>query len=264
MLAAAPAAAARDILERAFLASEVGTGLMTGYYEPVLRGSLRPTALYATPLLALPTATVTLPSRAEIEAGALAGQGLELVWVDSAVDAFFLHIQGSGRVRLPDGGLLRLGYAGQNGHRYFAIGRALIQRGAISREAMSMQAIRAWLDAAGPAAARSLMQQNPSYIFFRVLQGLGADEGPPGTMGVPLTPLRSVAVDTAFIPMGAPLFLAGAAPAPRLVVAQDTGGAIRGAGRVDLFWGWGDAAGARAGLLNQPARVFLLRPRPPG
>ena len=225
------------------------------------------------------------PSRAEIDDGVLAGHGLELAWVDSAVDAFFLHIQGSGRVVLPDGTLLRLGYAAQNGHPYRAIGRILIERGEMRREGMSMQGIRAWLAAAPPEAAQGLMRANASYIFFRLVEGLRPEDGPIGAMGVPLTPLRSVAVDPAFVPMGAPLFLASpvpptpsppperararpqpvepAGPLPRLVVAQDTGGAIRGAGRSDLFWGWDAESGLRAGGTFQPARMFLLRPRLP-
>ena len=359
----------REFFEQGFTVTEIGTGTMTGYYEPTLRGELAATDAFTTPLLAVPPrdwarrspatptqseaawavtqgqpqlaaaeaspellevnaldrlvpgaadATPPVPSasvdpagteltelpamhpappvateqavappvapapgrratrstpavvprgppfppRGEIEDGALAGRGLELAWVDSAVDAFFLHIQGSGRVVLPDGRLLRIGYAAQNGHPYRGIGRVLIERGAIRRDEMSMQAIRAWLAAAPLEVARDLMRLNASYIFFRLVEGLRPEDGPIGAMGVSLTPLRSVAIDPAFVPMGAPLFLAGAAPLPRLVVAQDTGGAIRGPGRVDLFWGWDAASGLHAGGTYQPARMFLLRPRP--
>ncbi len=254
-------AALRRLLAVHLEARDHGTGTLTGYFEPVLRGSLQPGQPYSVPLLALPAEPGPHPSRAAIEAGALAGRGLELVWVDDAVDAFFLHIQGSGRVVLDDGRVLRLGYAGQNGQPYFAIGRLLIQRGEIDRAAMSMQAIQAWLRRAGPAAAAEVMRANPSYIFFRVLDGLADEEGPPGTMGVGLTPLRSVAVDLAHVPLGAPVFLVSEGVGPRLVVAQDTGGAIRGRARADLFWGWGEEAGQRAGGLNQPARMFVLVPR---
>ena len=207
-----------------------------------------------------------MPDRAAIEAGALAGLGLELAWVDDPVDAFFLHVQGSGRLRLHDGRLLRLGYAGQNGHPYRAVGRPLIDSGAIPREAMSMQAIRAWLATAPPGEAAALMRHNPSYVFFRVLDGLAPGEGPPGALGVPLTPGRSLAVDPAFVPFGAPVFAAtrdplDGAPMRRLLHAQDTGGAIRGPARGDLFWGWGEAAAARAGLMREAAELFVLVPR---
>ena len=185
-----------------------------------------------------------LPDRAAIEAGALDGLAPHLAYADP-VEAFFLQIQGSGRVLLPDGGLLRLGHAGQNGHPYRAIGRLLIERGAVAREAMSMQAIRAWLAAAPAEQAAALLRENPSYVFFRRMEALRPDEGPPGTLRVPLTPGRSLAVDAAFIPLGAPVWLVtrdplDGTPIRRLVHAQDTGGAIRGAARGDLFW-----AGAR-------------------
>ena len=242
---------------------------MTGYYEPELRGAEYAAGAFQVPLHALPPSTLVdgaWPDRATVEAGALAGLGLELAWVDDPVDAFFLHIQGSGRVRLHDGRLLRLGYAGQNGHSYRAIGRTLIDSGAIPRERMSMQAIRGWLATAAPGAAAEVMRGNPSYVFFRVLDGLAPGQGAPGALGVPLTPGRSLAVDPAFIPFGAPVFVetrdpVDGAPIRRLLHAQDTGGAIRGPARGDLFWGWGEAAAARAGLMREAAEVFVLVPR---
>ena len=259
---------ARDFFERRFRAFAAGTGLMTGYYEPELRGAEYPVGAFQVPLHAPPPSPFeeALPDRAAIEAGALAGRGLELVWVDDPVDAFFLHIQGSGRLRLHDGRTLRLGYAGQNGHPYRAIGRVLLESGAIPRERMSMQAIRAWLAAARPGEATALLRHNPSYVFFRVLDGLRPEEGPPGALGVPLTPGRSLAVDPAFIPYGAPVFAAtrdplDGAPIRRLLHAQDTGGAIRGPARGDLFWGWGEAAAALAGPMREAAEVFVLVPR---
>ncbi len=251
----------RTTLEEHFLATDHGTNTLTGYFEPTLRGRREPDEHHTTPLLAQPAQPRPLPSRAAIEAGALSGQGLELVWVDSEMDAFFLHIQGSGRVLLDDGSLLRLGYAAQNGHPYLAVGRLLIQRGEIPREAMSMQAIQAWMRRVAPNDARALMHANPSYIFFRPIPGLQPHEGPLGALGVPLTPLRSIAVDREHVPLGAPVFLLGTEPAPRLVVAQDTGGAIRGRGRGDFFWGWSEEAADRAGRMNQPARMFVLTPR---
>jgi membrane-bound lytic murein transglycosylase A len=169
-------------------------------------------------------------------------------------------------VRLHDGRLLRVGYAGSNGHPYRAVGRPLLESGAVPRERMSMQAIRAWLAAAGPGDAAALLRHNPSYVFFRVLEGLPPGQGAPGALGVPLTAGRSLAVDSAFIPFGAPVFAVtrdpvDGKPIRRLLHAQDTGGAIRGPARGDLFWGWGEAAAARAGLMREAAEVFVLVPR---
>ena len=171
---------------------------------------------------------------------------------------------------MPGGEVLRVGFAGQNGRAYVPIGRLLIERGEIPREQMSMQALRAWLAGAGQDRALELMRANPSYVFFRRVEGLALDQGPIGALGVPLTPQRSVAVDRAFIPLGVPLFVTvrdpaarrDAPPAGRLVVAQDTGGAIRGPARTDFFWGWGPEAGERAGRMRDEAEVFVLLPRP--
>jgi membrane-bound lytic murein transglycosylase A len=288
--------ATRNAVVRAFLEDHfepfaAGTGVMTGYYEPTLRGSVQPDEAFRTPLLARPPELLEQPApgdglrrrygvlvdgkfepfhdRAAIDTGALAGRGLELVWVDDPADAFFLHIQGSGRVVLPDGRLLRVGYAGQNGRSYVPIGRVLIERGELTRDQMSMQAIRAWLAGAGHERATELLRFNPSYIFFRVVENLAPDQGPIGALGVPLTPRRSVAVDRSFIPLGTPLFVTvrdpmarrDAPPTGRLVVAQDTGGAIRGPARTDFFWGWGNEAAERAGRMRDDAEVFVLLPR---
>jgi membrane-bound lytic murein transglycosylase A len=236
-------------------------GLFTGYYEPILAGSTRPSARYSVPLYRPPSAGMRKMSRAEIVAGGLAGRGLELLWVDDPVDAFFLQIQGSGRVQLEDGRVVRLGYAGQNGFSYFPIGRELIRRGEVAPEDMSMQAIRAWLQA-NPDEAPSLMNMNPSYVFFRVLDG----DGPIGAHGVPLTAGRSLAVDPSFIPYGVPVWLDSKDPAlgqplRRLLVAQDTGGAIKGPLRGDVFWGAGGDAEIRAGLMKEAGRYYLLLPK---
>ncbi|MDX1643609.1 MAG: MltA domain-containing protein [Thermoanaerobaculia bacterium] len=289
-------AALRQALERYFTpwavrSGQRAEGLFTGYYEPLLDGSRQRSERFDVPLYRKPDDIVEIDlerfhdrfegqtisgrltadsfepyyERAEITAGALAGRGLELVWVDDAVEAFFLHIQGSGRVRLAEGGEMRVGYAGQNGRPYYAIGRELVARGAMTLEEVSLQSIRAWL-AEHPSEAHAVMAVNPSYIFFRELDG----EGPIGSLGVPLTPRRSLAVDATHLPLGAPLWLdatapradgSGDAPLRRLMVAQDTGGAIRGAVRGDVFWGHGAAAEAIAGRMKHPGRLWVLLPR---
>lgn len=295
-LASVPAgddAAARAWFEewfRPWLAGNNGEpeGLFTGYYEAELRGSRTRQGPYQTPLRKRPDDLVMVDlsefrphlkgeriagrvvdgrlrpfeDRKAIEGGALDGKGLELVWVDDPVDAFFLHIQGSGRVMLDDGTELRVGYDGQNGHPYVAIGRELVARGALTREEVSMQTIRAWLDA-NPAEVREMLWANPSYVFFRPLEG----EGPIGGQGVPLTPGRSIAVDRSWVAYGTPLWLDaedpldGTARLRRLMVAQDTGGAIRGPVRGDFFWGHGADAELRAGKMKSKGRYWLLIPR---
>jgi membrane-bound lytic murein transglycosylase A len=286
-------AAARRFFETAFqpfrLANNAeGAGLFTGYYEAELRGSRRREGPFTTPLLKRPPDLVMVElglfrpawrgeriagrvesgqlkpyaSRAEIERGALAQRNLELFWVDDPVDAFFVQIQGSGRIRLSDGSTVRIGYDGQNGQSYVPIGRLLAERGELPRDAVSMQTIRAWL-AAHPDAAAALMNQNPSYVFFREMSG----DGPIGAQGVVLTAGRSLAVDRAFLPLGVPLWLdledAGEENGRlrRLVLAQDTGGAIRGPVRGDLYWGFGPQAAERAGTMKDRGTYYLLLPR---
>ena len=272
-------------------------GLFTGYYEPLLRGARQRGGRYTVPIHGLPADLVTVelglfasdldgrritgrvadgaltpyPGRAAIGAGALEGRVPAIAWVDDPVDAFFLHVQGSGRIALAGGGELRVGYAGSNGRAYVSIGRALIERGAIARDDVSLQSIRAWL-AAHPDEAAGVLALNPSYVFFRVLDGaMDDEEGPLGSQGVALTPGRSLAVDRRFLPLGAPLWLDIMAPAAetgspdrrlrRLVVAQDTGGAIRGPLRGDLFWGFGAEAESVAGRMKHRGRYYLLLPR---
>lgn len=291
------APAARRFFENHFQAHMLSydgtrTGLLTGYYEPLLHGSFEQSERYSIPLYRRPPEVVTvdlgafrpelegrriagavrdgrlhpLPTRGQIVSGAYAGRGLELLWVDDPVDAFFLQIQGSGRVRLPDGGTVRVGYAGPNGHPYTAIGRILVERGALTAEEVSMQTIRRWL-AAHPEQARAVMARNASYVFFRILQG----QGPIGSQGVVLTAGRSLAVDASRMPLGLPVFVAGSHPDPadpeqsrrleRLMVAQDTGGAITGALRADVFWGFGETAAAIAGHMRHDGRFWVLLPR---
>lgn len=286
--------AARGLIERHFTPfaaadNDAPIGLFTGYYEPELRGSITKDGRYTVPLYGRPADLITVDlglfrpewrgqhvagrvdgsslrpyaTRAEIEAGALAQRANPVVWVDDAVDAFFLHIQGSGRVVLEDGRMLRVGYAAQNGHPYVAIGRELVARGAMAREDVSMQSIRAWLKA-HPAEMAAVMNANPSYVFFRPLDG----DGPFGSEGVVLTPGRSLAVDRNFLALGLPIWLDvedpldRTTPLRRLVVAQDTGGAIRGPVRGDLFWGHGAEAAERAGRMRSQGRYWLLVPNP--
>ena len=263
------------------------TGLFTGYYEAGLRGSKVKSAKYSTPIYKRPEELVLVnlgefkdiwngkrlagrlengklvpyASRKEIEKGYLSGRGLELVWVDDAADAFFLHIQGSGRVSFEDGSSLRIGYDGHNGHDYTSIGRVLIDRGEVEREKMSLQAIREWM-VQHPDQANALMDENASYIFFKELKGAG----PIGAQGVALTPGRSLAVDRRFMSLGVPIFLYAFTdpvdhkPIARMMVAQDTGGAIKGVIRGDIFWGFGEEARERAGKMKEEGSYFAFLP----
>ena len=303
--AAAPSVAARDdagartFFEAQFTPYRVITadgsdvGRVTGYYEPLLKGSRVRTDRYRYPLYESPDDLLSVElgeifpalknervrgrldgkrvvpywSRAEIEAGKASLSGRALAWVDDPVEAFFLQIQGSGRVELPDRSTVRIGYADQNGYPYRSIGRVLIERGELTLETASMQGIKTW-GRQHPDQLPSLLDENPSYVFFREVAAdptTGID-GPIGALGVPLAAGRVIAVDPRFLPLGAPLFLATTqplsnAPLQRLVLAQDTGGAIRGALRADFFWGTGDDAGRNAGRMNQSGRMWLLWPR---
>jgi membrane-bound lytic murein transglycosylase A len=211
-------------------------------------------------------ALIPFADRKAIDQGALAGRKLEIVWVDDPVEAFFLQVQGSGRVELAEGGEMRVGYAAQNGRPYTSIGRALIQSRALNPETVSLQTIRAWLEA-HPDRIDEVLEKDASYVFFREVKG----EGPMGAEGVPLTPGRSMAVDLNYLPLGVPLWLSGGMPAPRegqpdrklhrLLVAQDTGGAIRGPVRGDLFWGFGPEAEALAGRMKHRGKLWVLLPK---
>lgn len=251
-------------------------GLYTGYYESELRGSLKPSDQYPYPLYKRPSDLVkkdnqygrkTLFSfephhdRTAIDKGALKGKNLELLWVDSDVDAFFLHVQGSGRVRLSDGRHIRVGYDGANGHPYTSIGKILIEKGEVSKEDMSMQAIRKWIQE-NPYKGKKLMQENASYVFFKLLE----DQGAIGAQGIPVSTGRSLAVDKKYIPYGVPIWLDATHPdnkvnVQRLVVAQDTGGAIKGPLRGDVFWGFSPLAAKIAGHMKAKGRKHLLLPK---
>ena len=268
-------------------------GLYTGYFDPEVSGNRTPGGSFRTPLLGRPGDLVQVDlgdftedlkgrsiagrvqdgrlqpyyDRSQIESGVLGRRRLELVWLADPIDAFMLQIQGSGRVDLPGGKVIRVTYAGQNGRPYVPIGRVLADRGQIPLDQVSLQSIRAWL-VAHPKQAAEVMNQNPSFVFFREVDDLRPDQGPPGALGMPLTPGRSVAVDRAYIPLGAPLFIATTdpltgEPLQRLMLAQDLGGAIRGPVRADIFFGWGKDAEERAGRMRQPGTEYLLLPRPP-
>ena len=264
-------------------------GLITGYYEPRLTGSRIRTERFRYPLYAVPDDMLTIDlseiypqlrglrlrgrlqgrhvvpyyNRAEIDDGKAALQGRELFWVEDAVDLFFLQIQGSGRIELPDGSLVKVGYAEQNGHPYISIGKKLVEMGELKLEEASMQGIKNWAQRY-PEKLGALLAKNPSYVFFRELpNGLPA---PLGALGVPLTEAYSIAVDPRTVPLGAPVFLSTtypdtSEPLNRLMLAQDTGGAIKGAVRADFFWGFGEQAGAQAGRMRQTGQMWVLFPK---
>lgn len=263
-------------------------GLVTGYYEPLLRGSRVKAKGFEQPLRGVPDDLLTIDlsavfpelkdkrvrgrlqgnkvvpywSRAEIVARGDKLPGKTLLYVDDAVELFFLQVQGSGRVRLADGSLVRVNYADQNGHPYQSIGRVLVERGELKLEEASMQGIQAWARN-NPARLDALLNTNPSYVFFREMPS--SEGGPVGALGVPLTAERSIAVDPRSVPLGAPVFLATtrpntSQPLNRLVMAQDTGGAIKGAVRADFFWGFGKEAGEQAGRMKQAGRMWVLLP----
>ncbi|MFY9824631.1 MAG: MltA domain-containing protein [Thermoanaerobaculia bacterium] len=290
-------AAARRFFETSFRPwsarnHRIPVGLFTGYYEAFLQGCRTRHGKFTVPIYARPPELVMVdlgrfrdslkgqriaglevkgellpyPDRKAIDAGALAGRKLEIAWVSDPVGAFFLEVQGSGRIRLEDGRELRVGYAAQNGHPYTAIGRELIARHALTAKEVSLQTIRSWLEA-HPDQAREVMERNASYVFFQTTHG----DAPLGAQGTPLTAGRSLAVDLAFHSLGTPVWLVSNSPSPkpgepdrklrRLLVAQDTGGAIRGPIRGDVFWGFGPDAEAIAGRMKNRGKMWLLLPK---
>lgn len=264
------------------------SGLITGYYEPLLYGSRSRSPRYRYPVYGMPDDLLVINlgelypelknmrlrgrldgrrvvpyfNRAQIESGAAPVAGKEIAWVEDAVELFFLQIQGSGRIRLDSGETVMLGYADQNGHPYRSLGRLLIDRGELPLERTSMQGIKAWAKQ-HPEKRQEALNYNARYVFFREMP---ADlPGPLGALGVPLTARRSIAVDARYLPLGAPVFLATTLPNSRqplnsLMLAQDTGGAIRGAVRADFFWGFGDEAAALAGRMRQSGKMWVLLP----
>lgn len=275
----APGAAASFFQTRfAWLKVGDGAAFATGYYEPEIRGSRTRQPGYDVPVYGPPADLVkciradgisgrgmidpagqciAFPDRAAIDDGALANRGLEIAWAADPVDLFFLEVQGSGRLMLPDGGVMRIGYAAQNGRDYVAIGRLLRQRNLLPTGGATMQGIVDWIRV-HPAEGRALMRENPSFVFFREVIGAG----PLGSLNVPVSPRASVAADPKFVPLGAPIFLELDRPeANGLWIAQDVGGAIKGANRVDTFWGAGAAAKTTAGGMSASGRAWVLVPR---
>ncbi|MGB5282432.1 MAG: MltA domain-containing protein, partial [Arenicellales bacterium] len=266
-----------------------GNGLVTGYYEPLLKGSLAPDDQYQYPLYARPedllridlaevypelskmrlrgrvvgNKVVAYHDRKAIDREDSPLTGKELVWIDDPVAVFFLHVQGSGRIQLKDGSMMAVGYADQNGQPYSSIGKILIERGEIEREDISLFTIRKWLQQ-NPEQAQALLEENRSYVFFQMRQN--AKENPRGSLNIPLTPSRSIAVDPSNIPLGSPVWLDTSYPGEpdhtlqRLTFAQDTGGAIKGYARADMFWGNGEMAEKLAGEMKQQARLYVLMP----
>ena len=286
---------AREFFERWLAPHQLVTsdgqdsGLVTGYYEPLLFGSRKPSvrfrfAIYGVPddMLSIDLSSVypelktyrlrgrvngnkIVPyfNRADIEAGRAPLQGREILWVDDTVDLFFLQVQGSGRVQLVNGDIVRVGYADQNGHPYVSIGRKLVEQGELKLEQASMQGIKQW-GINNPDKLNALLNHNASYVFFRELPP--SPGGPPGSLGLPLTSGRSLAVDPRAVALGSPVYLAttwpnSTQPLNRLMLAQDTGGAIKGAIRADFFWGFGDEAAQHAGSMRQSGRMWVLLPR---
>jgi membrane-bound lytic murein transglycosylase A len=261
---------ARSYFESYFAAYRIDSGAtITGYFEPEYPGSKNLARDYKVPLYAKPADAylASLP-RAAIDNGALYRKAPVTAYLADPVDAFMLQIQGSGRVLLPNGDTLRVGFGGQNGQPYTPIGRILVADGDLAASNVSFQTISTWLKD-NPDQAKALMEQNNRYVFLRPLGPLPDDEGAPGTLGVPLTAGRSLAVDKTDIPLGAPVFIVTTnpttnAPMNRLTIAQDTGGGINGAGEAELFCGAGLSAGAVAGRMRQPGTLYLFLPRPIG
>jgi membrane-bound lytic murein transglycosylase A len=287
--------AARQFFETSFSAwlirdpGGAADGLITGYYEPLLQGSRKFGQSYRYPVYGVPPDLVVIDlaesnpdlkgirmrgrmqnnkvvpyfTRAEIERGMAPLRGREILWVDDPIELFFLQVQGSGRVRLPNGEIVRVGYAEHNGYPYKSIGKILVERGELTADKASMQGIKQWA-ARNPSRVAPLLQMNPAYVFFRELPS--SPLGPIGAQNVALTPGRSIAVDPMTTPLGAPVFLSttlplSAKPLSRLVVAQDTGTAIKGPVRADFFFGFGDDAGQNAGRMRQSGKMWLLYPR---
>ena len=254
-----------EMFFRPVLIEDGKPALFTGYFEPELSGSLVKTSRFRYPLYRKPPelrpTTLWLTRRQIEETDALSGRGLELAWVDDPVELFFLQIQGSGRIQLPNGQAVRVGYGGSNGHNYRSIGQELIRRGVYSKHQVSAQVIQNWVRR-NPLEGVELLRHNPSFVFFRKVTKVPLSKGPIGAMNRSVTTGRTLAVDPRFTPLGAPVWLekGGQDALHRLMIAQDTGSAIKGAQRADIFYGTGDQAGRAAGRIRDPGRMVVLMP----
>ena len=253
-----------ELFFRPVLIEDGKPGLFTGYFEPELDGSRYRSSRFRYPVYKFPREAANKPwktRRQLLEENALAGRGLEIAWVDDPVELFFLQIQGSGRIRLHEGGVVRVGYAGANGHPYRSIGQEMVRRGIYQSHQVSAEVIKNWVRR-NPIDGKELLYHNPSYVFFREVTRVPADKGPLGAMNRSITTMRSIAVDPAYTPLGAPVWIekGGKKPLNRLMIAQDTGSAIKGSQRADVFFGTGDKAGKAAGRLKDPGRLMVLMP----
>lgn len=254
-----------ELFFRPVLIEDGKDALFTGYFEPELEGDRYRSARFQFPIYAMPEEAKRpgpwLSRREILGSDVMKGKGLEIAWVDDSVELFFLQIQGSGRVRMRDGSFVRVGYRGANGHPYRSIGQELVRRGVYEPHQVSAQVIKNYVRR-NPVEGRELLFHNPSYVFFREVSEVPADKGPLGAMNRSVTTLRTVAVDPAYVPLGAPVWVEkrGADPINRLMIAQDTGSAIKGAQRADIFFGTGDEAGRAAGRLRDPGRMVVLMP----
>lgn len=258
---------ARDFFERFFIPVLVEDGspmVFTGYFEPELEGSIVQTSRFRYPIYSKPSEVSGGPwlTRRQIEEGnVLDGRGLEIAWLDDPVDVFFLQVQGSGRIRLQDGRSIRVGFGGKNGQEYSSIGRELVRRGVYNEHQVSAQVIRNWVKN-NPTEGQELLWLNDSFVFFREVSEVPSDKGPLGAMNRSITTMRSIAVDPSYTTLGAPVWIEkeGESPLKRLMIAQDTGSAIKGAQRADIFVGTGRNAGREAGTYNDPGRMIVLLP----
>ncbi|MEQ6202947.1 MltA domain-containing protein [Sulfitobacter sp. HNIBRBA2951] len=254
-----------ELLFRPVLMQDGKEAMFTGYFEPELDGSLSRTARYRFPVYKMPPEARTnrpwFTRREILESGVMDGRNLVIAWVDDPVELFFLQIQGSGRIRLPNGSFVRVGYRGSNGHNYRSIGQELVRQGIYNAHQVSAQVIKNWVRR-NPVDGQELLYHNPSYVFFREVSKVPADKGPLGAMNRSITTMRTVAIDPSFIRLGSPVWIEkdGKKPLRRLMIAQDTGSAIKGAQRADVFFGTGDEAGREAGTLRDPGRLLVLMP----
>lgn len=254
-----------ELFFRPVLISDGSEGLFTGYFEPELEGATRPDGRFRYPVYARPSESQNGESwltRRQIETtDVMKNRGLEIAWVDDPVELFFLQIQGSGRIRLRDGSTIRVGYGGSNGHNYRSVGSELIRRGVYNAHQVSAQVIKNWVRR-NPIDGAELLRHNPTYVFFRRVTRVAQDAGPLGAMNRSVTGGRSIAVDPRYTRLGAPVWIEkdGKKPMRRLMIAQDTGSAIKGPQRADIFLGTGDHAGRAAGKLKDPGRMYVLLP----